>query len=136
MARKRRGACLFVRACRPTERFLLTHVRQRRTMYRMTEARQRTPAITLGWRLRIAMEHAGLKAEDMARELDVHRGTITRWTHDVGAAPRGIYVRQWAELTGVPFAWLVGEPGLRRASDTQQASGRITREYVDTFAAA
>lgn len=105
-------------------------------MYRMTEARQRTPAITLGWRLRIAMEHAGLKSEDMARELDVHRGTITRWTHDVGAAPRGIYLRQWAELCGVPFGWLVGEPGFRRASDSSQGSGRDTRDYADAALAA
>ena len=99
-------------------------------MYRMTQASERAPVVTLGWRLRMAMEYGGLKADDMARELGVHRGTITRWTHDVGAPPRGIYLRQWAELCGVPFGWLVGQPGFRRASDTREGSRRNTRENV------
>lgn len=94
----------------------------------MTHARQATPQVTLGWRLRMAMEHAGLKADDMAKALGVHRGTITRWTHDVGAAPRGIYLRQWAELTDVAFGWLVG--------DTDQAASRDTRRDVDALLAA
>lgn len=95
-------------------------------MLPMTQADRRAPAVTLGWRLRMAMEFAGLKADDMARELGVHRGTITRWTHDV-VEPRGIYVRQWAELTNVPFTWLAGEPTGRRATDIGQASRRDTR---------
>jgi transcriptional regulator with XRE-family HTH domain len=67
------------------------------------------PEITLGWRLRIAMERAGLKAEDMAAQLGVHRGTITRWTHDIGKPPRAIYLHRWADLCHVKYAWLAGE---------------------------
>src|SRR5690349_4653561 len=118
------AACLFGDTYPRTGGYLLTHVRQVRTMYRMTHAQHRAPEVTLGWRLRMALEFAGIKADDMARELGVHRGTITRWTHDVGAAPRGIYLRQWAELCEVPFTWLAGEPGHRRASDNRQRSGR------------
>ena len=122
MTRKGHAACLFLIACHRSGRFLLTHARHSRTIAPMTHARQKTPEITLGWRLRIAMEHAGLKADDMARELGVHRGTITRWTHDVGASPRGIYLRQWAELTKVPFGWLMGDNG--------QGSSRVNHRYV------
>jgi transcriptional regulator with XRE-family HTH domain len=78
------------------------------------------PEITLGWRLRIAMERAGLKAEDMAAQLGVHRGTITRWTHDIGKPPRPIYLRHWAELCHVQFAWLAGEHA--RPTDTAGAA--------------
>jgi transcriptional regulator with XRE-family HTH domain len=66
------------------------------------------PEITLGWRLRMAMERAGLKAEQMAEELGVHRGTITRWTHDIGKPPRPIYLQRWADLCKVSYAWLSG----------------------------
>ena len=67
------------------------------------------PEITLGWRLRIALERAGIKADDMARVLGVHRGTITRWTHDIGRSPRRVYLEKWAEITGVSYAWLAGD---------------------------
>lgn len=69
----------------------------------------RIPEITLGWRLRMSMDHAGIKAEQMAAEFEVHRGTITRWTHDKGAPPRRRDLRDWAALCGVPFEWLVGD---------------------------
>ena len=72
-------------------------------------APQAVPEITLGWRLRIAMEHASIKADDMAAQLGVHRGTITRWTHDIGAAPRPVYLEKWASLCGVSLDWLAGE---------------------------
>jgi len=72
-------------------------------------ASQAVPEITLGWRLRIAMEHAGIKADDMAAQLGVHRGTITRWTHDIGASPRPVYLEKWAFLCGVSLDWLAGE---------------------------
>lgn len=67
------------------------------------------PEVTLGWRLRIALERADIKADAMAQVLDVHRGTITRWTHDIGRPPRRVYLEKWAEITGVPYAWLAGD---------------------------
>jgi transcriptional regulator with XRE-family HTH domain len=101
------------------------------------------PEITLGWRLRIAMERANLKAEYMAEELGVHRGTITRWTHDIGRPPRPIYLRHWAELCGVRFEWLAGEHARPTATvggvgrgDNRQAAGRDTHGLLaDTLAA-
>ncbi|MFP4514031.1 MAG: helix-turn-helix domain-containing protein, partial [Acidimicrobiales bacterium] len=44
---------------------------------------------------------------DMAEYLDVHRSTCSRWMNDHGAPPKPIYVRAWAERTGVDHDWLV-----------------------------
>lgn len=99
------------------------------------------PEITLGWRLRMAMEKAGLKADYMAAELGVHRGTITRWTHDFGSPPRPIYLRHWAELCQVRYEWLAGEharptvtAGVVGGSDNSQRSVRDTPRYADLAA--
>jgi transcriptional regulator with XRE-family HTH domain len=64
------------------------------------------PDWTLGWRLKRALDHAGIKSDEMAEELGVVRGTVSRWMNDVGAAPRAVYVRQWAMRTGVDLHWL------------------------------
>jgi transcriptional regulator with XRE-family HTH domain len=90
------------------------------------------PEITLGWRLRIALERADIKADDMAKELGVHRGTITRWTHDIGREPRPIYLQRWADICGVPYAWLLaGVPTIHAgATDNSPGQMRDTRQYV------
>lgn len=90
------------------------------------------PEVTLGWRLRIAMERAGLKAEDMAEQLGVHRGTISRWAHDFGSPPRTIYVQRWAQLCHVSYEWLVGDledrdPLMRSAAGAKSRSTRRGR---------
>jgi transcriptional regulator with XRE-family HTH domain len=72
------------------------------------------PPVTLGWRLRMALEHAGLKRSDMAEVMDVNIATITRWTHDLGSPPRRIYLEKWAELCGVSVDWLAGDADLKR----------------------
>lgn len=87
------------------------------------------PAVTLGWRLRMSMEFAGLKADEMAARLHVHRGTITRWTHDIGSPPKAIYIERWAELTGVPLDWL------QEAADTEATTGGNTPRESQLVAA-
>ena len=91
----------------------------------MTSSTYRVPALTLGWRLRMSLEFAGIKADDMAARLGVHRGTVTRWTHEVGAAPRRVYLEKWAAETGVPLGWLLGDEEV----DTNKATGGITHRY-------
>lgn len=81
------------------------------------------PAITLGWRLRISLDRAGIKAEEMAHELGVHRGTVSRWMHDE-TPPRTIYLREWARITRVPFEWLAGDA----AADTGEEQRRDIHE--------
>lgn len=98
------------------------------------------PEITLGWRLRMSMDHAGIKAEQMAAEFEVHRGTITRWTHDKGAPPRRRDLRDWANLCGVPYEWLVGDlfedPTANEGSvplPRKPVTGRRTSRATDEF---
>lgn len=64
------------------------------------------PAWTLGWRLQRSLAHAGMSVSEMTWELEVSRGTISRWMADKGADPRDMYIRRWALRTGVPFTWL------------------------------
>jgi transcriptional regulator with XRE-family HTH domain len=76
----------------------------------------------------MSLESAGIKADEMAARLGVHRGTVTRWTHEVGAPPRGLYLEKWAEITGVPLAWLKG-------GDNSNSARRDTHGYAAPLAA-
>lgn len=67
---------------------------------------QGIPALTLGWRMRMALESSGFSREGIARELGVDPKTISRWTHDVGSPPKRGIVLQWAVLTAVNPRWL------------------------------
>jgi transcriptional regulator with XRE-family HTH domain len=42
----------------------------------------------------------------MADDLGVSRATLSRWMNGRSAAPRRIYLRQWALHCGVSFEWL------------------------------
>lgn len=84
---------------------------------------QTEPQLTLGWRLRMAMEHAGLTAIDMARELEMGRDTVGRWVHDE-TVPKRIYLRAWAERTNVSYEWLVDEPAPKATRGTRGTAGR------------
>jgi transcriptional regulator with XRE-family HTH domain len=78
-----------------------------RMIHHMSEMKQSTvPDWTLGWRMQRALDFAGIKAGDMAEALEVTRSTVSRWMHDSGTPPRKVYLRQWAEMCGVPFDWL------------------------------
>jgi transcriptional regulator with XRE-family HTH domain len=69
---------------------------------------QRIPEWTLGWRLQRSLAHAGVSVQEMADELGVSRGTISRWCNDHNR-PRRSDLRLWALRTGVPLDWLMGE---------------------------
>lgn len=63
------------------------------------------PALTLGWRLQMALDHADVKVQEMADELGYARNSLSRWMHDEGE-PRDVVVKQWALKCGVPYEWL------------------------------
>jgi transcriptional regulator with XRE-family HTH domain len=63
--------------------------------------------MTLGWRIRLAMHHAGVSHQEMADELGVTQGTLRNWCGDRNE-PRPIYLKQIAQRTGVPLGWLAG----------------------------
>lgn len=75
----------------------------------MSEQPAHQPAVprwTLGWRLQRALAHGGVSVHEMASELQVSRGTLSRWMADRGPDPRDVYLKQWALRTGVPYPWL------------------------------
>lgn len=79
----------------------------RGTMIPMSTApNEHIPALTLGWRLKMALADSDLSREDMAEQLGVTVSTLSRWQGDRGAAPSRAYIRLWAELTGVSLRWL------------------------------
>jgi transcriptional regulator with XRE-family HTH domain len=112
------------------------------------------PELTLGWRLRMALEASGVSRDEIAHEVGVDPKTVSRWTHDVGAPPKRAYILQWALKTGVPQTWLEhgvlpddGDtpPGQRarrdsnsQPSDLEHGSfhARLRRSYASQLAAA
>ena len=82
---------------------------------------QQIPVWTLGWRLKRALDHGGVSAQEMALELGVHPGTVSRWMND-RETPRPIYVRAWAHRCRVPTDWLLygDEHALPRVGSNHQ----------------
>jgi len=82
------------------------------------------PEWTLGWRLQRALHHAGMQTDQMAAELGLSRGTVSRWLNDRGAPPKLGYIKVWAMRCGVPLEWLItgessaNEPSLLYISQT------------------
>ena len=73
----------------------------------MTADLSQVPEFTLGWRLRMAMEFAGVKQDELADELDVSRATMSRWMHDDYKRPiKPIWLRAIALRCGVSYEWL------------------------------
>lgn len=84
------------------------------------------PEWTLGDRLTKARKLAGMTQDEMAEELDLSHSTIAKWEVDAGQ-PRNFMkrIQQWADLTGVPAAWLLGveESNLRGSSTRSNHTG-------------
>jgi transcriptional regulator with XRE-family HTH domain len=103
-----------------------------------TEIAGHIPELTLGWRLRMAMESSSLDQSQWAQYLGVNRNTITRWTHDKSPVARGHLVAI-SLRTGVPMEWIEhgtgpsnngdGGDGLPRLDSNQQPSGYRPRRH-------
>ena len=63
------------------------------------------PVLTLGWRLKMALEHADVSVADMASYLEVNRDTISRWTGGRSPVKRSTLML-WSMRTGVSLEWL------------------------------
>lgn len=96
------------------------------------------PVFTRGWRLRLALEHAGLTNQEMADYLGIARNTVSRLTRDVGAPPKIWIARQWAARCGVDFDWLwTGEtagtvtplPSPKAAKGADREGDQLNRSY-------
>jgi len=65
---------------------------------------------TLGERISVAREHAGLSEDELAERLAVQRRTIDDWEGD-GAEPRANKLVMLAGILGVSPAWLLSGAG-------------------------
>ncbi len=70
-----------------------------------------TPVITLGTRLTLARETAGISVAQMASRLGVTRHTVTRYEHDTTAVPNPV-IYAYAGICDVPIEWLEGRTEL------------------------
>ncbi|KAA0916428.1 helix-turn-helix domain-containing protein [Dietzia sp. ANT_WB102] len=64
------------------------------------------PELTLGWRIQMAIDAAGLKQTDLMDYFELSRGTISRWCRDDGVPPKRHQIMQIALMTGVNATWL------------------------------
>jgi transcriptional regulator with XRE-family HTH domain len=103
----------------------------------MSEMQQsaEVPQWTRGWRMRRALDHAGLTVETMISELGISRGTASRWLHDKGPV-RDIYLKQWALRCGVSFDWLKsGGPAGQEATSPGTTDRYLGRSPAAVIAA-
>jgi transcriptional regulator with XRE-family HTH domain len=70
----------------------------------------RIPEWTKADRLGKALDHAGIKTQDMAEFLGVHRNTVGNYINGRTEADKRT-VMLWAQRTGVPVEWIEGTGG-------------------------
>ena len=114
------------------------HASQNDGMTEMPQgAPEDVPEWTIGWRLQRSLAHAGIAAGDMAADLDVSRATVSRWLNDKGMPPRSVYMREWADRTGVSYEWLCHgdtSPCSRRPRGVPSGSIARKSNYMHFFA--
>lgn len=72
---------------------------------------KRIPILSMGNRLRLARETAGLEQGQLAELLEISRGSISAYERDI-TVPKGLVLRAWAFETDVDEWWLrTGKPG-------------------------
>jgi len=86
------------------------------------------PEFTLGWRLRRAVEHAGIKKEELADELEISRATLSRWMHDDYRRPiKPVWLKAIALRCGVPYEWLRTGDASQGVTGHYPAGNRLPR---------
>ena len=61
---------------------------------------------TVADRLKRSLRYAGMDHHEMADYMQCHRNTIGSWVRGK-ATMRPIFIRVWAERTGVPAEWIM-----------------------------
>lgn len=83
----------------------------------------RIPQLTLGWRLKMALDHGDIKRGPIAEALGVDESTISRWCNGGGKPPARAFILQWAEITGVDAGWLETGQGTPGPGTTEDEPG-------------
>ena len=77
-------------------------------MCRMSDTEyDRIPPLTLGLRLKMAMDWADYSNTDMATELGVSVSTVSRWMNDPNAVVSRGMIKAWADFSRCDFQWLL-----------------------------
>lgn len=76
-------------------------------------AGQPAPQWDLTDRLRKSLREAGMESTEMADRLGKHRSTVSGWLNGHHAPDKPTLV-MWAQITGVPQDWLIGDHMRRR----------------------
>lgn len=73
---------------------------------------RKIPKLTLGLRMLISQESAGLTSGEMAKRLKVSRHSVSGWLHS-RHQPNNATLMRWASICDVDEDWLInGEEGL------------------------
>jgi transcriptional regulator with XRE-family HTH domain len=80
------------------------------------------PTFTLADRLKKAREVTGLEQGEFAERAGMARTTVLNYERG-HTTPRAIYLRAWAEVSGVDLHWL--ETGMAPSEDEADISSRL-----------
>lgn len=81
-------------------------------MAKLRKLPERSPTLAaMGVRLRIAREFAGLRQDDVAKALDMHRGVIVKWETGKGGEPGILRIARAAAFLNVSLDWVVSGTG-------------------------
>ena len=91
-----------------------------------------SPILTFGWRLRLALDNAGMTLSELAEEIEMSRETVSLWANDHAEPRKEMYYRELARILACDYTWLrtghapspkpPGGPGTRPANRPDSAS--------------
>jgi transcriptional regulator with XRE-family HTH domain len=93
------------------------------------------PPVTLGLRIRMALDYAGLSQEHLMSRFEVSRATVSRWCRDVEPAPKKFVLNEIAVMCEVSPRWLIdGTAPVSHHPPEAPPSGRrgAYRDQTDT----
>ncbi|HEY9314599.1 helix-turn-helix domain-containing protein [Williamsia sp.] len=82
------------------------------------------PKVTLGWRIQMALDHAGLKQTDLMEKFEISRGTASRWCRGAHPAPKKFILNEIAVMCGVSARWLIDGEDTEPDPDGGNSSSR------------
>lgn len=85
-----------------------------------------TPVITLGNRLALARESAGLTVQQMADRLGIDRRTVARYEHDDYPAPNPV-IWGYSGICDCPIEWLEGRTELEQVIHPIRCMSQVPR---------
>ncbi len=86
---------------------------------------RKVPKMTLGLRMMVAMEAAGLTSGEMAKRLKVSRHSVSGWLHG-RHQPNHATLERWSEICDVDLDYILGQ-----ISDESPTKEQLAKILVD-----